>query len=63
MKDYFEANGNAFSGLGYDFDNTIYFLDDKEKNKRNIDIQKGYTSIGIHRDDFEVFINDEIITF
>lgn len=24
MKDYFETNGNAFSGLGYDFDNAIY---------------------------------------
>ena len=26
------------------------------KNK-SIDIQKGYTSIGIHRDDFEIYIN------
>jgi len=32
------------------------------KNKRNIDIQKGYTSIGIHRDDFEIFINNENIS-
>lgn len=26
------------------------------KNK-SVDIQKGYTSIGIHRDDFEIYIN------
>ena len=32
------------------------------KNKRNIDIQKGYTSTGIHRDDFEIFINNENIS-
>ncbi len=32
------------------------------KNKRNIDIQKGYTGIGIHRDDFEIFINNENIS-
>ena len=32
------------------------------KNKRNIDIQKGYTSVGIHRDDFEIFINNENIS-
>ena len=32
------------------------------KKKRNIDIQKGYTSIGIHRDDFDIFINNENIS-
>lgn len=32
------------------------------KNKRKIDIQKGYTSIGIHRDDFEIYINNENIS-
>ena len=31
------------------------------KNKRNLDIQKGYTSVGIHRDDFEIFINNKNI--
>ena len=29
------------------------------KNNRNIDIKKGYTSIGIHRDDFIIYINDK----
>ena len=29
------------------------------KNNRQIDIQKGYTSIGIHRDDFSIIINDK----
>ena len=28
-------------------------------NKRKIDIEKGYTTIGIHRDDFVVYINDK----
>lgn len=32
------------------------------KNKRNADIQKGYTSVGIHRDDFDIFINNENIS-
>lgn len=32
------------------------------KNKRNSDIQKGYTSVGIHRDDFDIFINNENIS-
>ena len=32
------------------------------KKKRNIDIQKGYTSVGIHRDDFDIFINNENIS-
>ena len=29
------------------------------KNNREIDIQKGFTSIGIHRDDFSIIINDK----
>lgn len=32
------------------------------KNNRKIDIEKGYTSIGIHRDDFEIYINDKNIS-
>lgn len=32
------------------------------KNKRKVDIEKGYTSIGIHRDDFEIFINNKNIS-
>lgn len=29
----------------------------KLKENQEIDIQKGYTSVGIHRDDFEIYIN------
>lgn len=32
------------------------------RNKRNLDIQKGYTNIGIHRDDFEIYINNKNIS-
>lgn len=36
----------------------------KEKIKRNrrLDIEKGYTSIGIHRDDFVIYINENPIS-
>jgi len=34
----------------------------KLKENRNLDIQKGYTSIGIHRDDFDIFINEEDVS-
>lgn len=33
----------------------------KLKNNRNIDLQKGYTSLGIHRDDFSIYINDKLV--
>ena len=29
------------------------------KNNRNYDIQKGFTTLGVHRDDFSIFINDK----
>lgn len=32
------------------------------KKNRNSDIQKGYTGIGIHRDDFEIYINNNPIS-
>ena len=32
------------------------------KNNQKSDIQKGYTSIGIHRDDFKIFINDNDVS-
>ena len=32
-----------------------------QKNKNN-DIQKGYTSVGIHRDDFEIYINENLVS-
>lgn len=34
----------------------------KLKENENIDIQKGYTSIGIHRDDFEIYINKKNVS-
>jgi len=37
------------------------YLESLKKNKNN-DIQKGYTQIGIHRDDFEIYINDNPVS-
>ena len=37
------------------------YLESLKKNKNN-DIQKGYTGIGIHRDDFEIYINDNPVS-
>ncbi len=34
----------------------------KLKENQEIDIQKGYTSVGIHRDDFEIYINEKNIS-
>lgn len=34
---------------------------EKLKENRTIDIQKGYTTLGIHRDDFSIFINDKLV--
>ena len=35
---------------------------DKMKENQEYDIQKGYTSVGIHRDDFEIYINKKNIS-
>ena len=32
------------------------------KKNRNNDIQKGHTNIGIHRDDFEIYINNNSVS-
>ena len=37
------------------------YLESLKKNQNN-DIQKGYTEIGIHRDDFEIYINNSKIS-
>ena len=37
------------------------YLEKLEKNRKN-DIQKGYTSIGIQRDDFETYINENLVS-
>ena len=31
------------------------------KENESLDIQRGYTSVGIHRDDFEIFINENLV--
>ncbi len=41
-------------------------IDEKElleqiKNRRKVDIIKGYTTKGIHRDDFNIYINDNLV--
>ena len=33
----------------------------KIKQNQDIDIQKGYTTAGVHRDDFEIYINDKLV--
>ncbi len=43
-----------------DFDNKESFIK-KLKNNRKLDIMKGFTTKGIHKDDFEMFINDNLI--
>ena len=35
---------------------------EKLKSNRKIDIEKGYTSLGIHRDDFEIYINNQLVS-
>ncbi len=35
---------------------------EKLKQSRKNDIQSGYTSIGIHRDDFEIYINENLVS-
>ena len=37
------------------------YFENLKKNKKS-DIQKGYTGIGIHRDDFEIYINDNPVS-
>lgn len=34
----------------------------KLKEHQDIDIQKGFTSVGIHRDDFDIFINEKNVS-
>ncbi len=43
-----------------DYNNKEEFLR-RLKNSRKIDIIKGYTTKGVHRDDFNVYINDNLI--
>ncbi len=43
-----------------DFDSKENFLK-KLKNNRKLDIMKGYTTKGIHRDDFNIYINGNLV--
>ncbi len=43
-----------------DFDNKNNFLN-KLKNNRKIDILKGYTTKGVHKDDFNLYINNNLV--
>ena len=43
-----------------DFSNKEEFLK-KLKNNRKLDILKGYTTKGIHRDDFNIYINNNLV--
>ena len=43
-----------------DFKNKNEFLNIL-KNNRKFDIQKGYTTKGVHRDDFNIYINDNLV--
>ena len=43
-----------------DFNNKEEFLK-KLKNNRKIDVIKGYTTKGVHRDDFNIYINDNLV--
>lgn len=43
-----------------DFDNKENFIK-KLKNNRKLDIMKGYTTKGVHKDDFDMYINNQLI--
>ena len=43
-----------------DFDNKNNFLN-KLKNNRKLDILKGYTTKGVHKDDFNLYINNNLV--
>ena len=43
-----------------DFDNKENFLN-KLKNNRKLDIMKGFSTKGIHRDDFNIYLNEKLV--
>lgn len=55
-----ENNENIDIEYISDFDNKQSYLK-KLKNNRKLDILKGYTTKGIHRDDFNIYINDNLV--
>jgi len=48
-----------FIEIKYKSNINIENYEEKLKKNRELDIQKGYTSIGVHRDDFEIYINNK----
>ena len=55
-----ENNENIDIQYLTDFDNKENFIK-KLKNSRKIDIIKGYSTKGVHRDDFNIYINDNLV--
>ena len=55
-----ENNENIEIEYVTDFDNKENYLK-KIKNNRKLDISKGYTSKGVHRDDFNIYINNNLV--
>jgi len=55
-----ENNENIDIQYLSDFDNKENFIK-KLKNNRKLDIIKGYSTKGVHRDDFNIYINDNLV--
>lgn len=55
-----ENNENIEIEYVTDFTNKNEFLN-KLKNNRKLDISKGYSGKGVHRDDFNIYINDNLV--
>lgn len=70
MKNRIDDFHNLITKCGKENINIKYFSDFKDKNdfekklrsSRRIDIQKGYTTVGIHRDDFKIYINNNDVS-
>ena len=70
MKSRINVFHNLITKSGKEDIDIKYFSDFKEKetfskklrDARFIDIQKGYTSVGIHRDDFKLYINGKDVS-
>ena len=70
MKNRINVFHNLITKSGKEDIDIKYFSDFKEKDEfskklrqaRSIDIQKGYTTVGIHRDDFKLYINGKDVS-
>lgn len=69
IQDNIEDIHNKITNCGKDIEKIKILLISSGKNKkdfyeqliknREIDIKRGFTSVGVHRDDFEIYINDK----